>query len=383
MTSAALPQSYVEAHAYDGAAIQHDRRDRVTPCAIQPRDLAVAHAVARYKFLTATQLLELWWPGRTAWACQRRLLRLFNAGHLERFRPIARRGSFPWTYHLGQEGHRLLQRAGLVEDGVRYRARAIYDYGHVLHEIQLNAWALACRRALRDAFVSWEGETDISPPPEARKGQLRFDDDWSAEDLIQPQPRLLRPDAILDIAAGSQRAMRTLFVEYDRTRRIDKNYDKLRRYDAFLCWWVRYTSYADGESLPYVVFVCQDEEQREQFVAAGDRELTGHRWHPTVPPERHEYVGRRRILFAVERDAHAGVLEAWRLPAFPPDHPARDDNVRRVALADGGGRAPEANQLRLPGRTDGDGVERERLGIRSMGEHVFPYDTGDQTGATK
>jgi Protein of unknown function (DUF5131) len=82
--------------------------------------------------------------------------------------------------------------------------------------------------------------------------------------------------------------VRTLFIEYDRTRRIDKNYDKPRRYDAFLCWWVRYTPYADGESLPYVVFVCQDEEQREEFVAADDRELTGHRWHPTVPPERHE-----------------------------------------------------------------------------------------------
>src|SRR5215210_3079563 len=383
MTSVSLPQSYVEAHAYEGAVVQHDERDGITPCAITPRDVGVVGAVARHKFLTAPQLLELWWPGKTAWAGQRRLLRLFNAGHLERFRPIARRGSFPWTYHLGLEGHRLLQRARLLDDRARYRTRTVYDYGHVLHEIQLNAWVLAYRRALGDAFLSWDGQTDIVPPPEARKGQLRFDDDWSAEELLQPQPRLLRPDAIVEIAVGPQRALRTLLVEYDRTRRIDKNYDKLRRYDAFLCWWVRYTPYADGESLPYVVFVCQDEEQREQFVAAADHELTGHRWHPTVPPERHEYVGRRRILFAVERDAHAGVLEAWRLPAFPPDHPARDDNVRRVALADGGGRAPDANQLRLPGRTNGDRAGCERLGIRSMVEHVFPYDAGDQTDATK
>jgi hypothetical protein len=383
MTSAGLPDSYVQAHAYDGAAIQHDQRDRVTPCAIQPRDLAVVQAVARYKFLTATQLLELWWPGRTAWAGQRRLLRLFNAGHLERFRPIARRGSFPWTYHLGQEGHGLLQRAGLVDGRARYRARAVYDYGHVLHEIQLNAWALAYRRALGDAFLSWEGETDINPPAEARKGQLRFEDDWSAEDLIQPQPRLLRPDAILEIAAGPQRALRTLFVEYDRTRRIDKNYDKLRRYDAFLCWWVRYTPYADLESLPYVLFVCQDEEQREQFLAAADRELTGHRWHPTVPPERHEYVGRRRILFAVERDAHAGQLEAWRLPAFPTDHSAREHDVRRVALANAGIRVPKTAQLRLP-RKNGDRDEANRHGTecpadRTTAGHAFPdRDRGPQ-----
>jgi hypothetical protein len=164
--------------------------------------------------------------------------------------------------------------------------------------------------------------------------------------------RLLRPDAILEIAAGPQRVLRTLLVEYDRTRRIDKNYDKLRRYDAFLCWWVRYTPYTNLPSLPYVLFVCQDETQREQFLAAADRELTGHRWHPTVPVDRHEYVGRRRILFAIERDAHAGDLEAWRLPTFPPDHPARDNNVRRVALTSGGAPARTDSQLRLPGEAN-------------------------------
>jgi hypothetical protein len=383
MTSTVLPQSYVEAHAYDGAVMQHDQRDRMTPCVITPRDSAVVHAVARHKFLTAPQLLELWWPGRTAWAGQRRLLRLFNAGYLERFRPIARRGSFPWTYHLGLEGHRLLQRAGLLDDGARYRARTVYDYGHVLHEIQLNAWVLAYRRALGDAFLSWDGETDIVPPPEARKGQLRFDDDWSAEDLLQPQPRLLRPDAILEITAGPQRALRTLLVEYDRTRRIDKNYDKLRRYDAFLCWWVRYTPYADLPALPYVLFVCQDDSQREQFLAAADRELTGHRWHPTVAVDRHEYVGRRRILFAIEPDAHAAVLEAWRLPAFPPDHPARDDNVRRVVLTSGATAARSDSQLQLPAQANGAISNGAGGAVRAGIEHVFADDAGSATAATK
>jgi len=348
MTDSAPADSYLRAHAYDGAAIQHDRRERIVACAIQPRDLAVIHDVARYKLLTAPQLLELWWPDRTAWAGQRRLLRLYTAGHLERFRPIARRGSFPWTYHLGHHGHRLLQRAGLLDERARYRPRAVYDYGHVLHDIQLNAWVLAVRRAVGDAFLAWHGETDINPPPEARKGGLRFEDDWSAEDLAQPQPRLLRPDAILELAGGPNRGLRTLLVEYDRTRRIDKNYDKLRRYDAFLCWWVRYTPYADLDALPYVLFVCQDADQRDQFLAAADRELSGHRWHPTVTPERHDYVGRRRILFAIEPDAHAGVLDASRLPAFPPDHPSRDDNVRRVALVDRGAPYDDGSRLRLP-----------------------------------
>jgi hypothetical protein len=67
-----------------------------------------------------------------------------------------------------------------------------------------------------------------------------------------------------------------------------------------------------------VLFVCQDEDQRAQFLAAADRELTGHRWHPSVEPERYEYVGRRQLLLCVERDAHAAHLEAWRLSDVLP-----------------------------------------------------------------
>jgi hypothetical protein len=84
---------------------------------------------------------------------------------------------------------------------------------------------------------------------------------------------------------------------------------------------------------PLVLFVCQDDEQRDLFIDAADRQLTGHRWHPDVSPERYEYVGRQRTLFATELDAHAGVLEARRLPAVPKGHVARNDGVRRVRIA--------------------------------------------------
>jgi hypothetical protein len=327
-----LAQSYRNAHRYDGAVVQHDRRDALVPCAVQPRDVAIMRDVWRYKFLTAPQLLELWWPDGVAWPGQRRLRKLFEAGYLERFRPLARRGSYPWTYHLGDAGHRLLQHTGLITPTHRYHRRTIYDFGHVLHELQLNAWVLALRRAAGDALQAWHGELDITPPPDARRLQLRLEDDWSAEDLRDPRARLLRPDAVLELARDNGH-VRTILVEYDRTRRVDKNYEKFRRYDAFLCWWWRYTPYAGHPALPFVVFVCQAEAQRAQFVTAADQELTGHRWHPSAGLERHEYVGRRRILFALEHDAHKGLLEAWQLPAFPPGHPARNAAVRRVRLA--------------------------------------------------
>ena len=166
----AEPASYVEAHRYDGAAIHHDRPGRTVPCALQPRDIGLLRDLWRYKVLTAPQILELWWPGRCARAGQRRLRKLFDAGYLERFRPITRRGSFPWTYHLANVGHRLLQQHHIIAPGQRFAPRRVYDYGHVLHDLQLNAWVLAYRRLLGGALLTWEGETDIEPPRHPQHG---------------------------------------------------------------------------------------------------------------------------------------------------------------------------------------------------------------------
>ena len=352
-----LPASYLEAHRYDGAVIEHGRRDQTVPCAVQSRDVAIMRDVWRYKFLTAPQIRELWWPNRSTQAADRRLLKLFRAGHLDRFRPIARRGSYPWTYHIGAEGHRLLQHAGLIHAGQRYRRRLVYDFGHVLHEIQLNAWVLAYRRALGNDLISWDGETTIEPPLAARRDQLRLDDDWSVEGLRDPRPRAICPDAVLEVAGDSRSTdTRMLLIEYDRTRRLDKNYEKFRRYDAFLTWWWRHTDTADRDLPPFVLFVCQDEDQRSQFLAAADRELLGHRWHPSVEPERHQYVGRHRMLFCVERHAHAGILEAWRLPPFPQGHRARSGGIRRVRIMPTKASSSTAGVLGPPAAEVGKGV---------------------------
>jgi hypothetical protein len=344
------PASYVDAHRYDGAAIHHDRPTRTVSCALQPRDVALLRDLWRYKVLTAPQLLELWWPARSARAGQRRLRRLFDAGYLERFRPITRRGSFPWTYHLGHDGHRLLQQHGIIAPGQRFAPRRVYDYGHVLHDLQLNAWVLAYRRVLGSALLMWEGETDIEPPRHLQQAHLGLEGDWTARGLREPQPRLLRPDAVLEIERDDGKpGARTFLIEYDRTRRVDKNYGKFRRYDAFLNSWWHHTPLAELGDAPLVVFVCQDHRQREQFMAAADHELTGHRWHPSVDADRHEYVGRRRVLFALERDVHAGALEAWRLPAFPHGHPSRLSDVRHVRLPGDDIGAKHPLPLDLPG----------------------------------
>jgi hypothetical protein len=102
-TEPRFPATYEAVHRYDRAVIQRGRQELLVPCVVQPRDVALVRDVRRYKFLTAPQLRELWWPESSVQAGDRRLLKLFRAGYLDRFRPISRRGSFPWTYQLGLE----------------------------------------------------------------------------------------------------------------------------------------------------------------------------------------------------------------------------------------------------------------------------------------
>ena len=92
---------------------------------------------------------------------------------------------------------------------------------------------------------------------------------------------------------------------------------------------------------PFVLFICQNAAQRDDFLACADHELTGHHWHPTHTVDQHKYIGRRHILFCNERDAHLGNCHARRLPPYPPGHPARrghDAEVRGVRLPGGAAR---------------------------------------------
>lgn len=335
MTQLVVPDSYREAHRYDGAAVEHGRRVVTERCAIQPRDLSILRDVHRYKFLTTPQLRELYWPGASVQAADRRLLKLFRAGYVERFRPYAQRGagSYPWTYHVGEAGHRLLREAAVVPAGQRFRRRTVFDYGYVLHEVQLNAWVLAYRRALGTAFLDWQGETTFDPPWGASASEFLRGDDWSLEGAPPGRPRSVRPDAIVEIVGDNPAdETRLILVEYDRTRRLDKNFDKFVRYDLFLTSWWRGSTLRGRTSPPFVLFICQDAEQRDLFVEAADRDLGCHLWHPDVLRDEHEYVGRQRVLFATERDAHDGCIVALRTPRFPVTHRSRRHGPRQVLV---------------------------------------------------
>jgi hypothetical protein len=106
---------------------------------------------------------------------------------------------------------------------------------------------------------------------------------------------------------------------------------------------------------PFALSICQDDQQRALFLDAADRQLTGHRWHPDVSPERYEYIGRQRVFIATEVGAHARVLEARRVPAFPIGHESRNDGIRRVRIA-----VPDGTSARASGREGVGAHEVER-----------------------
>jgi hypothetical protein len=340
-----LPASYTSAHRYDGAIFQRQRCDHPEPCAPRQRDIGIVRDVYRYRFLTTDQIRELWWPGRSVQAARRRLIKLFRAGYLERFRPYSPRGSYEWTYFLSAGGHRLLREAGVIDANARFKPREVFDYGRAIHEIQLNAWVLAYRRLVGHDLVAWNGEHQLTPPRPARQRQLLLDNDWSVEGLRDPSARPVVPDAVLEVADPAVGAeSRTFLVEYDRTSRIDKNYDKFRRYDFFVTWWWRHTHFGDRAEPPFVLFVCQDHVRRNDFMARAHHELTGHHWHPAQPITKNQYVGRRHILFCDERDIHLGLAVARRVPPYPPGRGSGDNGnrQRQVRLPGARRRAPES-----------------------------------------
>ena len=300
----ALPASYTAVHRYDGAMLQRDKRrpgDGVEECRVSGRDIAIVRDVWRYRFLDTDQLAALHFPGRTGQAVRRRLAKLFHAGYLDRFRPYSRQGSYPWTYQLAAAGHKLLQLTGHLDPAARFQPRQLLDYSYVVHDLQLNAWIIAYRNLLGDQLIDWHGETPIHPPPKRQQATLALAEDWTPEGLKDPEPKPVFPDAVLTIQRAGGPAPWTLLIEHDRTRRVDKNFDKFRRYDTYLTAWHHHATLAQPDDDP----------------AAPLRDL--HLPNPTTAPSLH--ARRRPRTHRPPCRAQPGRRRTG-LPR-PPQHPVR------------------------------------------------------------
>ena len=162
----------------------------------------------------------------------------------------------------------------------------------------------------------------------SRSAAILGDCGWHESGIDDDDFRPVQPDALLDVAAADREVR--VFVEYDRTRRVDKNYDKFLRYETLITvWWQ-----ATDLGCPFVVFVCQDADHRRRFIHAADVELTGHLSARTEAGHEEHYYARDRTLFVLESDIRNGEATAMRLPELPPRHEQRSNpaTVRRVTL---------------------------------------------------
>lgn len=348
-----LVDSYEAVHQGDALLLLRDRDppppELAQDLAPQPRDLEILRALWRYRFLLTSQIAREWWPGKSLYAAQRRLLRMTAAGWVERFRPRLSKGKHEWVYQLARQGFELCKvywhaSGPFISSEAKWRPRHVSDYRVVQHDLQLNAWAIAYRR-LAACVADWLGpeESRLEVPTryedrrfrplELREAQGRVPGNALIDGLRLERFRPVMPDATLRLWFEDPERDYELLVELDRTRRPVKNLDKLRRYDALLAgWWWLAERYRDAEEAPAVVFVCTDEQQALSLMAAADREVTGAHLRPGDPPERWYFPLRERMLFVAERDVHDGDGRAWRLPTRPPGRGRGEFYVREGRL---------------------------------------------------
>jgi Replication-relaxation len=233
--------TYAELRLAEGKLLRWGEREtKGAACALQPRDLEILLALARYRFLTTGQIAELCWEGRGPRAVRRRMTRLFEAGFVERFRPQTLRGSYQWTYCLARDGFRAAQQTGELAPDLKFapRRESIFDYRYVIHDLRVNEWVLRYRELLGNRLLDWAGpDESLVQPPKGRTVASLGDGEHDVIGVEDHAMRPVQPDARLDIVGVHGEV--ALFVEYDRTRRVDKNYDKFRRYEAFLAGWWR------------------------------------------------------------------------------------------------------------------------------------------------
>jgi hypothetical protein len=327
----ARPNTAAELRHAEGKLLAWDPQPTRRACALQPRDTALLAALGRYRFLTTVQIADLWWPGCALQVVRRRLTRLFEAGYVERFRPLTIRGSYQWIYCLARDGHRAAQQSGELPEEARFtpRREQIFDYRYVVHDLRLNDWVIAYRRLAGERVTDWHGpdESRLEAPEVDPRDPHGGSPRGSFAGLALKRPRQIVPDGALELVG--QGGAVYLLLEYDRTRRVDKNYDKFRRYDHFLTAWSHQTEHADrGDA--HVLFLCEDQVHLERFLAAADHELTGHRyfWRDGVGQE--HFASRQRVLFGLATDVYAGELSIYRVPELPPGHPDRAEESAPV-----------------------------------------------------
>jgi hypothetical protein len=154
----------------------------------------------------------------------------------------------------------------------------------------------------------------------------------------------LRPDAIVGLAGSRGKPGLDILIELDDRVSNAAWQAKLERYDHFLSGWSAHTARygPGGRAAPLVVVVCRDRNRARAAARRADPILLASRAYAGDYPASWQYPGREQMLFAAERDLHESRLNAYGVPALPPQ--ARVGTSTEAQAAD----EPSGRLIELP-----------------------------------
>ncbi|HEY4429080.1 MAG TPA: replication-relaxation family protein [Solirubrobacteraceae bacterium] len=354
------PESYRELVALDRAASMRWIKPAARPSSfdLDDVDLEILDLVAKLGHLLTSQIHRRFNPGRAATTTQRRLKRLADAGLLERFQFHRRDGGgVPMCCLVSAEGLRLLEahaRRSSVEDApapdspALAGARGERVLRQARRDVHVAGWVLAIQDAVGASRceVRGRGEAVMTPPPRSggdggaplSPGDLRLPGGMAPHDFLRTDAsgarleadrfETLRPDAVVELgsAVGARESNAVaepldLIVELDDRPARGTAAAKLERYDHFLSGWSAHTRRYGRrrEASALAVFVCRDRARARECARAADVVLRACRAYAGEYPVNWEYPGRAQVVFVAERDVHDGLMQAYGVPALPPD----------------------------------------------------------------
>ncbi len=270
--------------------IQWGRRsDSPAPVGLTIRDLRLMALLHDTNYLSASQLTLLGW-GNAERAAQERLKRLHDTGYLDRFRPLAARGTREWNYRLTQTGWEALDGARHGRStAAHYTPAEITSISYTEHDLQLAAIILLIARAaaatgtagLLDRMpFQWQGHRSgrIEPdsPEQTRAlGEGEPPQGHAPASRAQPPRLSWSPTRRSSDSVGDDRF--AVLIEYDRTDRPHKQTDRLRRYEHFLLDGWRHTRFAAHSTPPSVMFLTAREQPLRRLIQTADETFTA--WH--------------------------------------------------------------------------------------------------------
>jgi hypothetical protein len=296
---------------------------------LTPRDLRLMTLLHDTNYLSASQLTLLGW-GSAERAAQERLKRLHDAGYLDRFRPLAARGTREWNYRLTQTGWEALGAHEMAADARNYTPAEITSISYTEHDLQLAAIVLLIARAaaspgsrgLLDRMpFDWAGHRGGRIEPNtAEQPEHSAEGSLPAGRRLHPgrsRPGYLEPDATLTGHVRDERF--AVLIEYDCTDRPHKQIDRLRRYEHFLLDGWRHTRFAAHATPPSVLFLTAREPPLARLIQTADETFTA--WHGAQHATAREgtHPARQRTVFTSRQRILAGDWTMQRTPSLPPE----------------------------------------------------------------